>query len=196
MARLKLLKSLHGPGQGTPVRSPHESARTGAGLVRCLGALCQGPVAAGTPRFDRKRGAGLRQLSMALRDRKFIPEPASLIFIAKLNHPEERRPITLIRPEDRIVLTCLNRLLTPLFERQFLLHPYSYRPGRGAWTAIERVTKCLRQRLARTAERIPPQAAEGQSWLALRLHRRVPGRRRGPLRFQLAEFGRGTQDDR
>ena len=101
--------------------------------------------------FDRKRGGELQRLATSLRDRSFIPEPASLIFISKTNHPEERRPITLIRPEDRIVLTALNRLLSPLFERQFLEHSYAYRPGRGAWTAIERVTKCLRQGLVYTA---------------------------------------------
>jgi CRISPR-associated endonuclease Cas1/group II intron reverse transcriptase/maturase len=101
--------------------------------------------------FDRKRGGEIQRLAAALRGRTFIPEPASLIFIRKPNHPEERRPITLIRPEDRIVLTALNRLLTPLFERQFLAQSYAYRPGKGAWTAIERVTKCLRQGLVRIA---------------------------------------------
>jgi CRISPR-associated endonuclease Cas1/group II intron reverse transcriptase/maturase len=101
--------------------------------------------------FDRKRGGEIHRLAAALRGSTFIPEPASLIFIHKLNHPEEKRPITLIRAEDRIVLTALNRLLSPLFERQFLAHSYAYRPGRGAWAAIERVTKCLRQGLGRIA---------------------------------------------
>lgn len=101
--------------------------------------------------FDRKRGGEIQRLAAALRERTFIPEPASLIFIRKLNHPGERRPITLISPQDRIVLTALNRLLSPLFERQFLAQAYAYRPGRGAWAAIERVTKCLRQGLVQIA---------------------------------------------
>src|ERR1039457_170093 len=101
--------------------------------------------------FDRKRGGELQRLGTALRERSFLPEPASLISIPKVNHPEERRPIALIRPDDRIVLTALNRLLSPLFERQFLANSYAYRPGRGAWDAIERVTKCLRQGLVHTA---------------------------------------------
>ena len=101
--------------------------------------------------YDRKRGGLIQQLATALRDRVFFPEAASLIFIPKPNHPDERRPIALIRPEDRIVLTALNRLIAPLFERQFLSNSYAYRPGRGAWTAIERVTKCLRRGLIHTA---------------------------------------------
>ena len=101
--------------------------------------------------YDRKRGGLIQQLATALRTRMFFPEAASLIYIPKPNHPDERRPIALIRPEDRIVLTALNRIIAPLFERQFLSNSYAYRPGRGAWTAIERVTKCLRRGLVHTA---------------------------------------------
>src|SRR2546422_11307732 len=63
--------------------------------------------------FDRKRGGEIQRLSATLRSQTFIPEPASLIFLRKPDHPGEQRPITLIRPEDRIVLTALNRLLSP-----------------------------------------------------------------------------------
>jgi CRISPR-associated endonuclease Cas1/group II intron reverse transcriptase/maturase len=101
--------------------------------------------------FDRKRGGAIQQLALRLRKREFLPEPASLIFIPKPNHPDDRRPITLINPDDRIVLTALNKLLAPLFERQFLPFSFAYRPGRGAWAAIERVTKCLRQGLVHSA---------------------------------------------
>ena len=101
--------------------------------------------------FDRQRGRELQRLSEELRKGAFLPEPASLIFTAKPNHPGEQRPITLLRPEDRIVLTALNRTLTPLFDRQFLPHSYAYRPGGGATAAIERVTRCLRQGLTEAA---------------------------------------------
>ena len=101
--------------------------------------------------FDRKRGAELRRLAAALRERTFLPEPASLIFLPKSGHAGEHRPIALIRPDDRIVLTALNRLLAPLFERQFLPNSFAYRPAKGAWAAIERVTKCLSQGLIHSA---------------------------------------------
>ena len=93
--------------------------------------------------FDRRRGAELQRISSALREGAFLPEPASLIFVPKPNHPDERRPITLTRIDDRIVLTALAHLLTPLFERQFLAHSYAYRPGGGAWPAIQRIVDCL-----------------------------------------------------
>jgi len=92
---------------------------------------------------DRHRGRELQRLATALHERTFVPEPASLIFIPKPNHPEETRPITLVKPDDRIVQTALNHLLSPLFERQFLPWSYAYRPGRGARDAIHRITKCV-----------------------------------------------------
>ena len=101
--------------------------------------------------FDKHRGREIERLSHELRERKFLPEPASLIFIPKPNHPGEKRPITLVNPNDRIVLTALNRLLDPLFERQFLPHSYAYRRGRGALQAVERVEQCLQEGLCHSA---------------------------------------------
>jgi CRISPR-associated endonuclease Cas1/group II intron reverse transcriptase/maturase len=101
--------------------------------------------------FERRRGKELARLAACLRERTFLPEPASLIFIPKPNEPEQQRPITLIKPDDRIVLTALNRLLAPLFERRFAEHSYAYRPGKGAWAAIEGVIRCLAQGLNHTA---------------------------------------------
>jgi CRISPR-associated endonuclease Cas1/group II intron reverse transcriptase/maturase len=101
--------------------------------------------------FDRKREGEIRRLASDLRSNFFIPQPPSLIFIPKPTRPEEQRPITLIRPEDRIVLTALNRLLTPFFDRRWLPYSYAYRPGKGAWAAIERVTHCLGQSLVHIA---------------------------------------------
>ena len=103
----------------------------------------KGRIPAELREFDRYRGRELARIVTALRERVFIPQPASLISIPKPGHPEERRPIALVRPDDRIVLGALAHLLNPLWEPQFLAHSYAYRPGRGAWSAIERVAKCL-----------------------------------------------------
>lgn len=101
--------------------------------------------------FDRNRARELKRIGTALRERTFTPEPASLIFIPKANHPDETRPITLTKPDDRIVLTALNRLIQPLFERLFLPYSYAYRQGRGALAAVTRVAKCVGQGLNRVA---------------------------------------------
>lgn len=101
--------------------------------------------------FERRRSHNLARLAAQLREGTFTPEPASLIYIPKPGRPDEQRPITLMKPEDRIVLTLLNRLLEPLFERQFLSHSYAYRKGRSALQAVERVEKCLQYGLEQVA---------------------------------------------
>lgn len=101
--------------------------------------------------FERRRGQEIARLAAQLRNRAFLPEPASLIYIPKPGHPGEQRPITLVKPDDRIVLTLLNRLLEPLFEPQFLAHSYAYRKGRSALQAVERVQHCLKYGLEHTA---------------------------------------------
>lgn len=108
-------------------------------------------VPAELQRFDRGRGQEIARLARELGSRCYLPEPASLIHIAKPGKPGERREISLVKADDRIVLTLLNRLLSPLFERQFLPHSYAYRKGRGALAAVERVEHCLRQSLEYTA---------------------------------------------
>jgi CRISPR-associated endonuclease Cas1/group II intron reverse transcriptase/maturase len=101
--------------------------------------------------FERRRGQQITRLAGQLRNRTFLPEPASLIYIPKPGHPGEQRAITLVKPDDRIVLTLLNRILEPLFERRFLPHSYAYRKGRSALQAVERVEKCLKHGLEHTA---------------------------------------------
>ncbi len=94
--------------------------------------------------FDLHKDTRLEALSRDLRSKLFIPTPAALIHIPKPGKPHETREISLAGPEDRIVLTALNRILNPIFERQFSPRSYAYRPGRGALGAIEHVTRALR----------------------------------------------------
>ena len=101
--------------------------------------------------FDRERDARLESLSRELRSKQFIPTPAALVYIPKPGKPHEKREISLTGPEDRIVLTALNRILNPIFERQFSPRSYAYRPGRGAFGAIEHVTRALRDGLQQIA---------------------------------------------
>ena len=96
----------------------------------------EGALPAALAEFDRRRGANLNSLGGRIRDQKFLPQPAELIHIHKTNHPEEERPISLLGPEDRIVLTALATLLSPLVERQLLPGCVAYRPQRSASGAV------------------------------------------------------------
>jgi len=93
--------------------------------------------------FDRRRGARLDTLARQIRDETFLPQPASLIYIPKPNHPSEQRPISLLQPDDRIVLTALNILLTPIIDRTLLPGAMAYRARTGASQAIAFVRQKL-----------------------------------------------------
>jgi CRISPR-associated endonuclease Cas1/group II intron reverse transcriptase/maturase len=145
------------PASGSPQRQGHlfrrlcRPAELEKAWLEVLAHYEKGKVPSELQAFERRRGQELARLAAELRDRTFLPEPASLIYIPKPGRPDERRPITLMKPEDRIVLTLLNRLLGPLFERQFLPHSYAYRKGRSALQAVERVEKCLQYGLEHVA---------------------------------------------
>ena len=89
--------------------------------------------------FERRRGARLATLADRLKNQTFLPQPAALIYIPKPNHPGEQRPIAILEPEDRIVLTAIANLLTPILDRMLLPGCFAYRRQRGAAAAIESV---------------------------------------------------------
>ena len=53
----------------------------------------------------------LRTLAAQLEAESYLPEPASLLYIPKPDKPNERRKISVVKLEDRIVLTALHELL-------------------------------------------------------------------------------------
>lgn len=99
---------------------------------------------AGIADFDLNFNVHLETLSRDLREQKFLPEPGALLWIPKPAHPGEQRQIQLLQPRDRIVLTALNRILTPLFEPHFLPGSYAYRRGLGPKAACNDVSRFLR----------------------------------------------------
>jgi group II intron reverse transcriptase/maturase len=101
--------------------------------------------------FERHAPHRLDTLAQALREETFVPEPAALIEIRKPAKPGETRPISLHPPEDRVVLTALHFLLTPLFDPLLPPQVFGYRPGRGAIQAIECAAECLARGLTHAA---------------------------------------------
>jgi len=94
--------------------------------------------------FDRRRHERIDALAAQIRQQTFLPQPASLIHIPKPNKPDETRPISLLPPEDRIVLTALNTLLYPIFDRVLLPGCVAYRAqAGGAGLAIREAKRYL-----------------------------------------------------
>jgi len=64
--------------------------------------------------------------------RKYIPKPNG-----------KRRPLGLLRMEDKTVQRAATSIVEAIYEEDFLNSSYGYRPGRGAKDAVSEVTKQL-----------------------------------------------------
>ncbi len=112
-----------------------------------------GGVLAKYPRMERpadvaefardapKRIASARQ---QLARGTYAPAPAALVEIPKPNKPGQTRPISVLRAEDRIVLSALHRVLEPVLERQFSEGSHAFRRGRGVGSCARAVELSLR----------------------------------------------------
>jgi CRISPR-associated endonuclease Cas1/group II intron reverse transcriptase/maturase len=115
------------------------------GWLHVLSHYEKGQLPSEVARFENNRPAAIARLAAEIKSRQFLPDTTSLIRIPKSSKPGEFRNIALAKPEDRIVLTVLNRLLEPLFERTFSDRSYAYRRGRSALAAVARVEAAIAQ---------------------------------------------------
>ena len=93
--------------------------------------------------YERRLDANLAELSDQLRTTTYRPQGIRRHWIAKLGS-REQRPLGIPTVRDRIVQTALRLVLEPIFERDFAVHSYGFRPQRGAKDALRRVDGLLR----------------------------------------------------
>lgn len=94
--------------------------------------------------FQRRLNRHLQELSAALREGRYVPEPARRIHIPKPGKPGQTRTIALAGLRDKIVQEAVRSTIEPLFNPLFLDCSYAYRPNKGPRKAIGRVEHYLR----------------------------------------------------
>jgi group II intron reverse transcriptase/maturase len=84
----------------------------------------------------------ITRLQASLKARTFEPVPVKRVYIPKPNS-ERKRPLGIPTLLDRIVQETLRMTLEPIWEADFSLHAYGFRPNRSTYDAMTYIGKHL-----------------------------------------------------
>lgn len=88
--------------------------------------------------------ADFPKLQQQLRQGSYQPMAARRVWIPKPG-TNEKRPLGIPAVRDRVVQAALKHVIEPIFERDFAVQSYGFRPGKGAQDALRRVEELLRE---------------------------------------------------
>ena len=93
--------------------------------------------------FESELDGNLGRLADGLRRGEYRPQAIRRHYIPKPGS-REKRPLGIPTVRDRVVQTAVRMVLEPIFERDFAVHSYGFRPGRGCKDALRRVDELLK----------------------------------------------------
>jgi RNA-directed DNA polymerase len=106
--------------------------------------------------FNGDLAGNLKRLQEQLTAQTFEPMPVKRVYIPK-PHSETKRPLGIPTLLDRIVQEALRMILAPIWEADFSIHAYGFRPNRSTYDAMTYIGK----RLASNAGQRYPWVIEG-----------------------------------
>jgi RNA-directed DNA polymerase len=93
-------------------------------------------------RFSKDSHKRLLAVREHLKGGSYQPRPVKRVWIPKPGSAE-KRPLGVPTVTDRVVQTALRMVIEPIFEKEFALRSYGFRPGRGCKDALRRVEELL-----------------------------------------------------
>jgi RNA-directed DNA polymerase len=94
--------------------------------------------------FEGHLEENLTTLARQLREGRYQPQPIRRVWIPKPGS-REKRPLGIPTVQDRVVQGAVQKVLEPIFEREFAEQSYGFRPQRGCKDALRRVDQLLKQ---------------------------------------------------
>lgn len=91
--------------------------------------------------YARDLDAHIEALAERLKAKRYRAKMVRRVYIPK--DGGKRRPLGIPALEDKLVQIACARVLTAIYEQDFLTCSYGYRPGRGARDAVRSITKNL-----------------------------------------------------
>jgi len=94
--------------------------------------------------FEAREEQELQGLAEELRTGRYRAAAVKRVWIPKPGS-QEKRPLGIPVVRDRVVQTALRNVIEPIFERDFAVQSYGFRPGRGTRQALRRVEELLKE---------------------------------------------------
>ena len=108
-------------------------------LLECWGDLnkkaASGVDGVTAEQYGKHRAEHIRRLAQRLKTKSYRTKLIRRVYIPKGGGKE--RPLGIPALEDKLVQLCCSRILTSIYEQDFLQMSYGYRPGRRARDAVE-----------------------------------------------------------
>ena len=101
--------------------------------------------------FSKDSQSRLLAVKEHLKEGTYQPKPVKRVMIPKPGSAE-KRPLGIPTVRDRVVQTAMRMVMEPIFEREFALQSYGFRPGRGCKDALRRVDELLQSGLVHVVE--------------------------------------------
>lgn len=93
--------------------------------------------------YERNLEGNLRSLLNRAKSGTYQAPPVRRVYIPKGSDPSATRPIGIPTLEDKVLQRAVLMLLEPIYEQDFHVSSYGFRPGRSAHQALDRLKATL-----------------------------------------------------